>query len=99
VDDLTVIDVIVTNSSEDVDFFTQIDLPSCKTMHDLIYGSMRFPDVSSRSEDPFYFGYYYLAHVPRLIRDVDVKTLRKNLDFLGVREFLSEYPEFIFFFG
>jgi hypothetical protein len=52
--DPTFIDLFVTNSSEDVDVFTQIDLSSCKTIHDLIYGSKRFPDVGSRSVKSFF---------------------------------------------
>jgi hypothetical protein len=32
----------LTNTPSEFGFFTQIDLPACRTHHDLIYGSMKF---------------------------------------------------------
>jgi hypothetical protein len=68
-------------------------------MHDLIYGSLRFPDVGSQSEEPFYFRNYSLVDVPRLIQDVDefdwtpTPSLDEQVDFFNgaVRGFCNAH--------
>jgi hypothetical protein len=46
--------LFATNSLDDVGFFTQVDLPLCRTFHYLIYGSMKFP-VFKTSEGLVYY--------------------------------------------
>jgi hypothetical protein len=67
----SLIDLFLTNSPSLVNMFTQIDLPSCKTMHDLIYGSMKFPVADSTAEKPYFFRDYSCIDAAALRQDVE----------------------------
>jgi hypothetical protein len=47
----------------------QIDLPSCRMDHDLIYGSMRFPVPNSQSDEVFYYRDYSHVSMESLAND------------------------------
>jgi hypothetical protein len=67
----SLIDLFITNSSSLVNMFTQIDLPSCNTMHDLIYGSMKFPTSDPSKEQQFFFRDYSCIDACALRQDVE----------------------------
>jgi hypothetical protein len=67
----SLIDLLITNSPSLVNMFTQVDLPSCNTMHDLIYGSMKFPISDSTTEKPYFFRDYSCIDASALRQDVE----------------------------
>jgi hypothetical protein len=52
--------------------YPQIDLPSCRTDHDLIYGSMRFLVLNSQSDEVFYNRDYYHVSMESLTNDFNL---------------------------
>jgi hypothetical protein len=50
-------------------FFAQIDLPSCRTDHDLIYESMRILAPNAQSDDVFYYTDYSHVFMGSLTND------------------------------
>jgi hypothetical protein len=61
----------LTNTFSEVSFFTHIDLPACRTHHDLIYGSMRFPSSGTRVDSTFYYRDYSRFDSEQLVLNVE----------------------------
>jgi hypothetical protein len=59
-----------TNRPSEVDLFTQIDLPACRTHHDLIYGS-RFPSWEAKVDSTFYYRDYSRVDSEQLVLNVE----------------------------
>jgi hypothetical protein len=72
VDSPSLIDLFLTNNPSLVNLFTQIDMPSCNTMHDLIYGSMKFPITDLAKEKPYFFRDYSSIDACSLRQDVEL---------------------------
>jgi hypothetical protein len=68
---LSLLDFFFTNTPSEVGFFTQIDLPACRTHHDLIYGSMRFPFSEAKVDSSFYSRDYSRVDSEQLVLNVD----------------------------
>jgi Reverse transcriptase (RNA-dependent DNA polymerase)/Endonuclease-reverse transcriptase len=66
----SLIDIFATNAPDSVDFFTQIDLPACNTNHDMIYGSMKFPNPEKKGDPTYFYRDYSRIDIDLLMRDV-----------------------------
>jgi hypothetical protein len=65
------LDLFLTNTSSEVGFFTQIDLPACRMHHALIYGSMRLRSSEVRVDPIFYYRDYSRVDSEQVVLNVE----------------------------